>query len=76
MTEPRASYASISYANPTPASRVQSLMDRAGLDAITAAAELEVEWPTVLQWTGGTADVPRWALLALEALVERNSTLR
>jgi hypothetical protein len=71
MNSPATHTSSISYANPTPAAKMHTLMNRAGLDAITVAAELEIDWLQVVGWTGGSGRPPRWAFLALEALGDR-----
>jgi hypothetical protein len=59
------------YREPTRTLQVHRLLAAAGLTVSAAAAELEIADTLIEQWCDGWAKPPRWALLALEALVER-----
>jgi hypothetical protein len=59
------------YSEPTRTLQVRRLLSAAGLTESAAAAELEIADTLIEQWCDGWAKPPRWALLALEALVER-----
>jgi hypothetical protein len=59
------------YSEPTRTLQVRRLLSAATLTESAAAAELEIADTLIEQWRAGWAKSPRWALLALEALVER-----